>query len=236
MKVVAEHLTKAFGGVKAVDDVSITMEDGEILGLVGGNGAGKTTMFNLITGFTKPDHGAVRIAGSQGARTVTGKKISRLARLGLARTFQNIRLFESLTVLENAAVAALACGRDQAFARAMLDRVGLATKENWQSSSLPYGERRKLELARALSTGAATLFLDEPVAGMTQTETNELMHLILSLKQELSLTIMLIEHNMQFIAGICGRVGVMDEGKLIAFGDTKAVLQDRDVGRVLLGE
>jgi branched-chain amino acid transport system ATP-binding protein len=244
-------VTKKFGGLAACSGVNLHIDDGELVGLIGPNGAGKTTVFNLLTGVYEPTEGTVSFAG----RRINGLKPHRVTALGIARTFQNIRLFRELTVLQNVhvganlrsetgLVSALFRTRRQQEddrrvdrrARELLDRLNLGHVVGVRAGQLPYGLQRRLEIARALATAPRLLLLDEPAAGMNPQEKVELMELIRSIRSEFGLTILLIEHDMRVVMGICERIYVLEYGEIIADGQPDAIRRDPRVIAAYLGE
>ena len=251
-----EDLAKNFGGLQAVTDVNITVEEGELLGLIGPNGAGKTTIFNLLTGVYVPTSGTIELRDKNGRLVkINGLKPYLTSRRGISRTFQNIRLFKELSALDNLRIAmhknvhyglVAAVFRTGAYQRDekrfsdeamhILQLVGLQDKAQEKAKNLPYGEQRKLEIARAIATGAKVIFLDEPAAGMNPSETEELSRLILRLKAEFGLTIILIEHDMKFVMGLCERIYVLDFGTIIAEGVPDEIKANKRVIEAYLGE
>ncbi len=243
------HLAKRFGGVQALDDVSFGIERNAIYGLIGPNGAGKTTLFNLLTGIYAPDSGAIEFIGE----SLSGLAPNQVCGKGIARTFQNIRLFANLTVLENvmigrhvrtkagvwgAVLRNRATRTEEAAierrARELLDYVALAHRANDLAKSLPYGEQRRLEIARALATEPKLLALDEPAAGMNATEKAGLGELIKRVRAD-GVTVLLIEHDVKLVMGICERILVLDYGKPIAEGRPEDVRRNRRVIEAYLG-
>ncbi len=241
-----------FGGLKAVSNFNINLEQGELVGLIGPNGSGKTTVFNMLTGVYYPTGGRIVLNGK---KDIVGLKPYQITQLGIGRTFQNIRLFKNLTVLDNVRIAlhfnvkynALqAVFRTSAFfkeeeeitqkARELIKIFNIQDKEMELAKNLPYGEQRKLEIARALATNAKLLLLDEPAAGMNPQETQDLMGLIRYIRDSFKLTILLIEHDMSLVMGICERIAVLDYGITIAMGTPAQISKDPRVIKAYLGE
>ena len=241
----------SFGGLKAVDNFSLTLEENELSGLIGPNGAGKTTIFNLLTGVYRPDKGSIHLDG----RELTGKSIIEINQAGIARTFQNIRLFSNLSVLDNVKAGLhnhypyttlegiLRLPRFRAQEKEMnrratelLEVFHLEQFADTRAKNLPYGSQRKLEIARALATEPKLLLLDEPVAGMNPNETAELMETIQLVQKRFRMTILLIEHDMKLVSGICERLTVLNFGKVLKQGETQEVLHDPEVVKAYLGE
>lgn len=246
-----KNLGISFGGLKAVNHFSVTIEKGQLYGLIGPNGAGKTTVFNLLTGVYKPDEGSVLLDGEN----ITGKKTIAINKAGIARTFQNIRLFKDMTVLDNVKVGLhnnypystvegiLRLPRYFKVEKEMdekamelLEVFGLLAYKDLYAANLPYGQQRKLEIARALATQPKLLLLDEPAAGMNPNETKELMDTIRFVRKHFGMTILLIEHDMKLVSGICERLTVLNFGEVLAEGETSAVLNDQKVITAYLGE
>ncbi|WP_022851963.1 ABC transporter ATP-binding protein [Limisalsivibrio acetivorans] len=248
-------LTMDFGGLRAVDHVDLDIYNGEIVALIGPNGAGKTTFFNCITGIYKPTEGDIIVHSKFGEKRVNGLKPNHVTELGLARTFQNIRLFPNMSVLENVMIGrhcrtkAKVMGallRDKrtrveetqaaAVSFNILEKVGLSHLENELASNLSYGNQRKLEIARALATEPVLLLLDEPAAGMNPYETEELTELIKKIATEMKISILLIEHDMKLVMKISERIYVMDHGQRIAAGSPNEIKEDPTVIKAYLGE
>ena len=245
------NLGISFGGLRAVDDFNIEIEKGELYGLIGPNGAGKTTVFNLLTGVYKPTDGTIILDG----KDITGKSTIEINKAGIARTFQNIRLFKQMSVLDNVKVGlhnkyrySVATGilRLPKFfktekqmdeeALELLKVFDLDKEASYLASNLPYGKQRKLEIARALATQPKLLLLDEPAAGMNPNETQELMDTIRYIRDNFDMTILLIEHDMRLVGGICERLTVLNFGQELASGATSDVLSNPEVITAYLGE
>lgn len=241
----------SFGGLRAVDNFYLSIEKGQLYGLIGPNGAGKTTIFNMLTDVYKPTDGSIYLDGDN----ITGKKTTNINKSGIARTFQNIRLFEDLSVLDNVKIGlhnqmkystAAAIFRlpnyfktEQEMDKKALELLrvfDMDQEANILSSNLPYGKQRKLEIARALATNPKLLLLDEPAAGMNPNETKELMDTIRFVRDEFDMTILLIEHDMKLVSGICEELTVLNFGQELAQGKTSDVLHDPRVIKAYLGE
>lgn len=246
-----KNLSISFGGLRAVDSFDLTIEKGQLYGLIGPNGAGKTTVFNLLTGVYKPSEGIVKLDGVD----ITGKSVIDINKAGIARTFQNIRLFKELSVLDNVKAGLhnhneystiegiLRLPRYRSVEKAMdneameLLRVfGLDGEADILASNLPYGKQRKLEIARAMATKPKLLLLDEPAAGMNPNETLELMETIRFVRDKFEMTILLIEHDMKLVGGICEELTVLNFGQVLAQGKTSEVLNNPEVIKAYLGE
>ena len=232
----AEGIRKSFGGVLAVDEVSITVKPGEIVGLIGPNGSGKTTLLNVIAGVYPPDHGRVSVDD----RDITGLPSHRIAREGIARTFQNIRLFGELNVLENAQVGVPAPGRNprerpRVIAWETLKRLHLTSRVTQRAVTLPYGPQRGVEIARALAANPQYLLLDEPAAGMNEAESDELLETVRRFQADLRIGLLVIDHDLRLIMRLCDRVVVLNEGRVIAEGAPSEVQQSPEVVSVYVG-
>lgn len=250
-----KNLSRHFGGLTAVANVSMEINQGELIGLIGPNGAGKTTLFNLLTGVYEPSEGLIELNTNGKKTQIGGLPPYKITNMGVARTFQNIRLFKSMTALENVKIAMhknIRYGLASAILRLpkfyseerwveekaleYLKDVGLYQKRNELADNLPYGEQRRLEIARALAIQPKLLFLDEPAAGMNPQETADLTALIHKIRSKYNLTVILIEHDMSLVMSICERIYVLDYGKLIANGTPEEIKNNEFVIRAYLGE
>lgn len=246
------NLGISFGGLKAVQDVNLSIKKGQLYGLVGPNGAGKTTVFNILTGVYQPTTGTFELEGEK----LVGKSQEAINRKGIARTFQNIRLFNNMSVIRNVMVGLhnqndFKCNpfvsmfrlpghydseiRMRERAKEILRIFDLEDERNNLACNLPYGKQRKLEIARALATNPKLLLLDEPAAGMNPNETAELMDIVRFIRDQYDITVLLIEHDMKFVSGLCDEVTVLNFGTVLAQGDTKTALNDPEVIRAYIG-
>lgn len=247
----ARNLSISFGGLRAVDEFNISIEKGQLYGLIGPNGAGKTTVFNLLTGVYKPNEGIITLDGVD----ITGKKTIEINKAGLGRTFQNIRLFKDLSVLDNVKAGLHNRHEYSTFdgifrtpkyrreekamneeAIELLKVFDLDEKADVLASNLPYGKQRKLEIARALATNPKILLLDEPAAGMNPNETLELMNTIRLIRDKFDMTVLLIEHDMKLVSGICEELTVLNFGRVLTQGKTQEVLNNPEVIKAYLGD
>jgi branched-chain amino acid transport system ATP-binding protein len=232
---VVEGVTKDFVGLRALNSVSLRLEQGEILGLIGPNGSGKTTLINILTGFLKPTAGRIKVNGVD----ITNWPPHKIAPLGLARTFQTIKLFLGLTVLENVEVAAVSAGlpRPRAKQRAceVLERLGVSHLAGLSAGALPYGAERRVEIARALATDPNFMLLDEPAAGLNAAESDDLLQTLASIPQEIGCGILIVDHDMRLIMRLCHRVHVLNYGKTLGEGKPEEVRKNSAVVRAYLG-
>lgn len=249
-----QQLTKNFKGLTAISDVNFAIEKNELVGLIGPNGAGKTTLFNLLTGVYKPTEGRIAFESDGNTHTLNTKKTHEIGQLGISRTFQNIRLFKDLTVLENVLIGMHgektvsmwdtflrtprfyeSEKRMKEEAMELLSFFDLDSAHTYRAGNLPYGDQRKLEIVRALATNPKLLFLDEPAAGMNANESRELTHLINQVHKNYDIAIVLIEHDMNVIMNIAERIYVLEYGKMIAEGTPEEIKQNEHVIRAYLG-
>lgn len=250
-----KDLSKNFGGLAAVSSVNLSLANNEVVGLIGPNGAGKTTLFNILTGVYEPNKGVIELWNDGKSTILNKQKPHVINQLGLARTFQNIRLFKNMTVLDNVKIGMhkeagyspiAAILRMPSFYRneikieeqatQLLARMELLDKKDTLAKNLSYGEQRRLEIARALATNPKILFLDEPAAGMNPQETLQLTELIHNMKRDFNLTILLIEHDMSLVMDVCERIYVLDYGRMIAHGTPEEIKQNKKVIQAYLGE
>ena len=247
----AKNISIVFGGLRAVENFSITIKEGELVGLIGPNGAGKTTVFNMLTGVYTPTSGTIELKGQDVTKLTPHERV----KIGISRTFQNIRLFKRMSVIENVKVSSNVhmkysifdgifktkkywAEEDKATAEAkeILEVLGLSEYEEEEAQNLPYGKQRKLEIARALASHPAILCLDEPAAGMNPTETEELMETIKIVREKFNTAILLIEHDMKLVMGICEWIKVISFGKEIATGTPEEIKANKEVITAYLGE
>lgn len=248
------NMTMKFGGLVAVNNFNGSIEKGQIVGLIGPNGAGKTTVFNVITGVYRPTEGKVTFTVDGKENELVGLRPDQIAKLGVCRTFQNIRLFKDLSVLDNVFIGNHLRIKSDVFSSIfrvpsyreeekkmlekslyLLERVGLVDEKDEKANSLPYGKQRRLEIARALATEPKLLLLDEPAAGMNPQESRDLVDFIMEIKNEFDLTIFLIEHHMDVVMEICEKIYVLDHGELIAEGDAESIQNNQRVIEAYLG-
>lgn len=249
-----EHVTQKFGGLTAVNDVSMQIEKGELIALIGPNGAGKTTLFNMLTGVNVPTSGKITMETASGTVDIAGKRTDQVAALGMSRTFQNIRLFAKMTVLDNIKIAMTHKSRESfigimlrlpsffrtedkidADSRKLLKSFHLERYARSIAGDLPYGLQRRVEIVRGLATKPQLLFLDEPAAGMNPEETADLAKMIQRIRDEYGVTIVLIEHDMSLVMNLAQRIYVLDHGSLIAQGTPNEIKQNAEVVSAYLG-
>ena len=234
-QLVIENVTKAFQGLRALDAVSLTVAKGEILGLIGPNGSGKTTLINVVTGLFVPNEGRILAAG----REITGLPSFKVARAGLARTFQTVRLFRNLTVRENVEVAALSVGKPREVARGLaeeaMESLGIAPWRDHLASTLPYGDERRVEVARALAMTPDFLLLDEPAAGLDEEESEQLLRILAPIPEARGLGMLIVDHDMRLIMRLCHRIHVLNYGRTIGEGSPEEVRGIPEVVEAYLG-
>ena len=232
----ASSVSRSFEGVHALREVTLELHGGEVVGLIGPNGAGKSTLVNLLSGFDRPDEGTVELAG----REITGWSSHRRARAGLARSFQHSRSFGSLSVRENVEVAALGVGAGPREARRrsdhLLDLLGLEEQADRRADTLAHGDERRLGVARVLAMRPSFVLLDEPAAGLPETEVPEFAQVVRMLRDELEAGVLLIDHNMALVMGVCDRIHVLDQGSTLAAGTPQEIRGNLDVAAAYLGE
>lgn len=240
-QLVIDHVSKVFGGLKAVADVTMTIEQGTLIALIGPNGAGKTTLFNMLTGESGPSSGTITLYTADGPVDITKKKAYQVAKLGVARTFQNIRLFGAMTVKENVLVARTHLYRES-FIGTMLrlpqfyqQEAAVATAADESTASLPYGTQRRVEIVRAVATKPQLLFLDEPAAGMNPEETADLGRLITRIREHFGITVVLIKHDMSLVMKLADSIYVLDHGAMIASGTPNEIQTNAQVISAYLG-
>ncbi|MCL2671871.1 MAG: ABC transporter ATP-binding protein [Clostridiales bacterium] len=250
-----EGLSISFGGLKAVDDLSFSVREGEIFGLIGPNGAGKTTVFNCITQFYKPDAGKVFFRHKDGEINLVGRKVHQIISYGLVRTFQNVEVIRELSLLDNVLIGAHGAFRATIFEQALklprarreerewrakaehaLEFMGIADRKDLPAGGQPYGVLKKTELARALMCAPNLIILDEPAAGLNDNETDALAALIRQIRDEYNCTILLVEHDMRLVMGVCDRICVISFGKFLACGTAAEIRDDKTVQEAYLGE
>ena len=226
-----DNAAKHFRGLRALDGVSIGVEEGEIVGLIGPNGSGKTTLLNLASGVLRPTSGRISVGGVD----ATGHRPHDFARLGVGRTFQQVRLFTEMTVAENVEVGAVARGQDAARVDALLERLRLAQVRDRLAVTLPYGQQRRAEIARALAGSPRFLLLDEPAAGMNEAESDDLLEAIKAVRDDEGCAVLIVDHDLRLIMRLCERIHVLAEGKTICEGTAEEVRRDPAVIQAYLG-
>jgi branched-chain amino acid transport system ATP-binding protein len=232
VRLVAKGVGVRFGGLHALTGVDLDIGPGEIVGLIGSNGAGKSTMINVLSGFQKPTTGTISLGG----QSLAGLPPDRIARAGVSRTFQAVRLFRDLSALDNVAAAAAVLGETHAVAAELLDLLGLSDFRDKSAGSLSYAHQRRLAIARALALKPKFLLLDEPAAGMTPAEVEDIDRTLVALRDRTGMGLLLVEHNMALVMGVCERLVVLDGGRVIARGTPDAVRRDPAVRQAYLGE